>query len=282
MISEQLQKKINQSIRLLKATCGGGQQVEVAYSGGKDSDVILQLAKEAGINYRAIYKMTTIDPPGTLRHVKDMKVEIIRPQKSFFQLMEGAGLPSKLRRFCCSELKEYKVLDKAIIGVRREESKAREERYEEPTQCRYFGAEKEENHVEQIYPILEWTTEDVAEFLQDRGIKAAPVYYDADGVFHPERRLGCMCCPMKSYKKRIAEFQKYPNMVKAYIRSVQIFLDTHDTEWANDMKSIGGACAAFYRDVLCRDSEEFEMTKNTLFGKVDYKAEIERIFNVKL
>lgn len=281
-MNKKLEIKIDKSIRIINATCSDGQAAEVAYSGGKDSDVILQLAKEAGINYRPIYKMTTIDPPGTLRHVKDIGVEVLRPKRNFFQLIEDKGLPSRRRRFCCNELKEYKILNRVIIGVRREESKAREERYEEPTQCRYFGAKKEENHVEQIYPILEWTTEDVAEFLQDRGIKAAPVYYDADGVFHPERRLGCMCCPLQSFRKRIAEFQKHPNMVKAYIRSVQIFLDTHDTEWTRAMKSLGGAPAAFYRDVLCKNAKSFEATKNTLFGRLDYKTEIERIFSTKL
>lgn len=78
MISEELQKKIDRAIRLLKsienATDENGkvQPIEVAYSGGKDSDVILQLAKESGINFKAIYKCTTIDPPGTVKHARDM------------------------------------------------------------------------------------------------------------------------------------------------------------------------------------------------------------------
>lgn len=67
MINEQLQKKIDQSIRLLQSVQKRYDgEIELAYSGGKDSDVILQLAKEAGIKYRAIYKNTTIDPPGTI------------------------------------------------------------------------------------------------------------------------------------------------------------------------------------------------------------------------
>ena len=69
-VSKELQKKIDQSIKLLKVACKG-KQVEVAYSGGKDSDVILQLAKEAEIDFVPIYKMTTIDPPGTIQHAKD-------------------------------------------------------------------------------------------------------------------------------------------------------------------------------------------------------------------
>ena len=71
-MTPELQKKIDFAIRLLKAYDDPQNPVEIAYSGGKDSDVILQLAKEAGINFRAIYKNTTIDPPGTIKHVKDM------------------------------------------------------------------------------------------------------------------------------------------------------------------------------------------------------------------
>ena len=74
MISEELQRKIDGSIKLLRAVQNSrpNEIIEVAYSGGKDSDVILQLAKEAGINYEAIYKNTTIDPPGTIKHVKEV------------------------------------------------------------------------------------------------------------------------------------------------------------------------------------------------------------------
>lgn len=51
MISEELQKKIDRAIRLLKsienATGANGekQPIEIAYSGGKDSDVILATCK---------------------------------------------------------------------------------------------------------------------------------------------------------------------------------------------------------------------------------------------
>ena len=192
MINEQLQKKIDQSIRLLQSVQKRYDgEIELAYSGGKDSDVILQLAKEAGIRYRAIYKNTTIDPPGTIAHVKEMGVEILRPKENFFQLIVKKGFPNRFSRFCCEVLKEYKILDKTIIGVRKAESRARKERYNEPTECRYYGSKKEENHVEQIYPILEWTDEDVRNFILDRGLKLAPLYYDMGGANrrYPKTRL---------------------------------------------------------------------------------------------
>lgn len=194
MITENLQRKIDRAIRLLQGVQNGYDgEIEIAYSGGKDSDVILQLAKEAGIKYRAIYKNTTIDPPGTLGHVRGMGVEILRAKTSFFQLVAQKGFPSRLSRFCCEKLKEYKVLDKSVIGVRKAESRAREERYNEPTQCRYYGAKTEKNHVELIYPILEWTDEDVRDFIIDRKLKLAPIYYNSGGGKSTYRNVLAVC-----------------------------------------------------------------------------------------
>ena len=155
-IRPELQKKIDAAILLLRtiSEAYNGGVIEVAYSGGKDSDVILQLTREAGIPYRAIYKNTTIDPPGTIKHAEEMGVEVVRPKISFFELVAKRGFPSRTRRFCCKYLKEYKILDKVIIGVRREESQKRTKIYVEPTQCRVF---KKEERVEQIMPILDWT-----------------------------------------------------------------------------------------------------------------------------
>ena len=57
--------KEKQALTLIKSL--DGLEPELAYSGGKDSDVILALAQMSGIKFHPIYKMTTIDPPGTYR-----------------------------------------------------------------------------------------------------------------------------------------------------------------------------------------------------------------------
>lgn len=62
-MTEQLQKKVNFAIKLLRSIPQDKGDIELCYSGGKDSDVILELAKMAEIPFRAIYKSTTIDPP---------------------------------------------------------------------------------------------------------------------------------------------------------------------------------------------------------------------------
>ncbi len=220
----ELQRKIDQAIRLLQSIpLRPDEAVELSYSGGKDSDVILQLAKESGIKYRAIYKNTTIDPPGTVAHARAMGAEVVQPDKTFFQWIGKKGVPSRWTRFCCEKLKEYKILDKAVQGIRRSESVNREKRYKEPELCRtYSNGDKAKIY----FPILSWTSEDVAEFIADRKIQCHSLYYTA-GVFHVERRLGCLGCPMQSKRTRVAEFKAHPNLVKAWVRAAQVYLHTH-------------------------------------------------------
>lgn len=127
-MNQELKQKVDRAIRLLQTTCKN-KTVELSYSGGKDSDVILTLAKMAGISYRAIYKNTTIDPPGTIAHALKAGAEVIRPMETFLQLIEKKGLPSRYRRFCCEELKEYKIFDTSIQGIRAAESVKRAKLY---------------------------------------------------------------------------------------------------------------------------------------------------------
>lgn len=214
-MNKDLQEKVSRAINLLQSTCKG-QEVELCYSGGKDSDVILELAKMAGINYHAIYKNTTIDPPGTIKHCQENGVEIRRPGTSFLELVKKKGFPTKRSRFCCEKLKEYKVMDKAIHGIRRSESSKRMKNYKEPTMCRFYGNKK--NHVEVILPILDFTDKDVEEFVTERSIRLHPLYYNEDGSLNVKNRLGCMGCPMKS-DNGLSDFKTHPKLVKAWLRA---------------------------------------------------------------
>ena len=62
IMRKELEKKIEQAIKLLRLMAENNDDIELCYSGGKDSDVILELAKMAGVKFTAIYKATTIDP----------------------------------------------------------------------------------------------------------------------------------------------------------------------------------------------------------------------------
>lgn len=252
-MTPQLQKKVDFAIKLLQSI-PNDEPIEVSYSSGKDSDVILELAKMAEINYRAIYKNTTIDPPGTIKHCKDNGVDIFAPKMRFFELVEKRCNPTRWRRHCCGELKEYKVLDRAIQGIRRCESRKRAENYKEPELCRTYSKKEK---VRVYLPILEWTDEDVAEFIAERGIKCHPLYYDEQGNFHVERRLGCIGCPVASQKKRREQFMQYPKMLRLWIKSIQKFIDTHP-----DSKSAkftdGSAYNGLLFELFCANKAQYQ------------------------
>ena len=274
---EELQKKVDFAIKLLQSIPQDGD-IELSYSGGKDSDVILELAKMAGIPYRAIYKATTIDPPGTIAHAREMGAEVIHPKKTFFQLISERGFPSRFRRFCCSELKEYKICDRAIQGIRRSESRKRAERYKEPEMCRVYSAKEK---VKVYLPILEWTDDDVAEFIKDRNIKCHPLYYK-DGQFDVTRRLGCVGCPLTSKKKRIQEFKENPKMLKAWIRAGQKYFTSDKYQEGKAYFRFKDAFQAMGFTLFCENLLQFKERTYGLFGEFNWKEFLQKEFNIDM
>ena len=276
-MTEGLQKKVDRAIRLLRSIPQDGD-IEISYSSGKDSDVILELAKMAGIPYRAIYKNTTIDPPGTIAHAREVGAEVINPQKTFFQLIAKKGFPSRVSRWCCSDLKEYKVCDRAIQGIRRSESRKRAERYKEPEVCRVYSAKEK---VKVYLPILEWTDGDVAEFIKERNIKCHPLYYRG-GQFDVTQRLGCMGCPLVSRKKRIQFFKDNPRWLKAWIRAGQKRYTSEKYQNGKAKYKFKDAFEAMGYILYYDNIQQFEERTYNLFGEVNWKEFLQKEFNIDM
>lgn len=85
----------------------------VAFSGGKDSIVILKLCQLAGVKYHAHYHMTTIDPRGLSTFIRKNypEVSIDYPyykgkRINYYDLVSKKGLPNRRVRWCCQMLKE--------------------------------------------------------------------------------------------------------------------------------------------------------------------------------
>ena len=274
---KELQKKVDFAIKLLQSIPQDGD-IELSYSGGKDSDVILELAKMAGIPYRAIYKNTTIDPSGTIAHAKEMGAEVIHPKESFFQLIGEKGFPTRVSRWCCSVLKEYKVCDRAIQGIRRSESTKRAERYKEPEVCRVYSAKEK---VKVYLPILEWTDEDVAEFIKERNIKCHPLYYRG-GEFDVTKRLGCMGCPIQSRRKLIQEFKDNPKLLKAWIRAGQKRYKSEAYQNGGAKHKFKDAFEAMGYLLFCENMDEFKEKTYGMFGDFDWKEFLQKEFNIDM
>lgn len=131
-----LQDKIQESIAFLqkaeklalKLNPEGG--FYVGFSGGKDSQVVLELCKIAGVKHTAYHNVTTNDDATTIRfiHQKYPEARFIVPKESYFRMIEHKGLPTMLRRWCCERYKERIGAGNVVVtGVRAEESKKRAE-----------------------------------------------------------------------------------------------------------------------------------------------------------
>lgn len=232
-----LQTRIDQSIALLRraekiALRMSDKGFYLAFSGGKDSQVLYHLAKEAGVKFEAHYTLTTLDPPELVRFIKSHYPDVIidRPPLTFLQLcMKKKMLPTMRMRFCCAELKESRGKGMVTLtGVRRAESTKRAKRNSvELMGHRFSGTIDEFERREAVEhscvagkdklvvsPIIDWSTTEVWTYIRDRGIEYCELY---DQGWH---RLGCLFCPMAnlSYIRRME--QRYPRYRSAFIRLI--------------------------------------------------------------
>lgn len=181
----------------------------VAYSGGKDSDVILDLVRRSGVKYTAHYHVTTCDPPELIKHIKTQNdVVFDKPEITMWALIKKKhGPPLRSRRFCCEHLKERGGIDAIVVtGIRWEESTQRKKRRMIET-C-YKHKEKRFLNV-----IIDWSTTDVWSYLRGRNISYCSLY---DEGF---KRLGCVLCPMSRDTER--DIQRWPRIAKLWERAIK-------------------------------------------------------------
>jgi len=226
-----LQDKINHSIEVIKkmeksALVYSEEGYHLAFSGGKDSQVIYELAKMAGVKFKAYFYKTSVDPKELLSFIRENYPDVVwlKPKMTMFQLIEKKkALPTRFSRFCCEYLKERNGLNRiVIIGIRKAESAKRKKRKEFTSTCK-VGSDKN-----LLSPILEWTEADVWQFLAIRGVKACSLY---------ERltRIGCIGCPMSS--KQRYELLDFPNVRKAYANTCQRVIDKYpESKFASNFK----------------------------------------------
>ena len=226
------------------------------YSGGKDSDVMLELFKRSGVKFEVLNSHTTVDAPPTIYHIRDkfkelenegVKCSIHYPTYkgqpvSMWTLIPIKKMPpTRIVRYCCNVLKEQSGANRCIAtGVRWAESTGRKNRnaYEaiakkkeavrlsdevmlnnDNSDKRKFIERCELKGKIVINPIIDWTDKDIWRFIHSEKIKTNELYqmgYD---------RVGCVGCPLATYKKitkEVADFPVYKtNYIKAFDRMLK-------------------------------------------------------------
>lgn len=207
----------------------------VAFSGGKDSQVILELVSRVipHEKFRTVFTNTGMELPCTLDLMKitenyyrnkfpGFKLEQAKSDKSALDMWKSYGPPSRMNRWCCSVLKtalfgrKMKELlnissqPKLIVfeGVRREESAKR---------AAYNRVGDGVKHVSLINcrPILKWNSTETYLYIYKSGIQINPAY--TLGL----TRVGCGVCPFASDWSEFVIRKRYPQIASDYIGVVE-------------------------------------------------------------
>ena len=272
-------QKIDYSIALLKkaeslALSLNERGFHLAFSGGKDSQVLYELANMSGVKFHAEMQITTLDPPELMKFIRKNypEVNMNLPEMSFYKLIRKKGmLPLQHARYCCSYLKEGAGVGSVrLVGIRAAESARRAKRQE----IELFGKKNIAYSLDQftrnselehqcvngkesiiISPILRWTDADVWNFIRGKEMEYCELYD------HGYYRIGCMFCPMASVKTKRLDRKRYPGVEREIKKSIQWLIDNKG--YMNDHN--GTADEIF--DWWCSNKssrEYFEMLRNQM------------------
>lgn len=235
------QDKVQIAIQRLKAF-EPPEGYYVAFSGGKDSQTIYHLCKEAGVKFDAHYSHTTVDPPEVIYFMRQHYPDVIVDyhDTTMWKLIVKKGMPpTRMVRYCCDELKEGGGRGRiAVTGVRWEESSKRKHNrglLELNNYTRNYVRLMNDNDearrmfetcvmksMHTLNPIIDWTEEDVWEYLNARNIPHCCLY---DEGFN---RIGCIGCPLAGTAQMRFEFERYPKYKKAYLNAFRKMLDARE------------------------------------------------------
>lgn len=215
----------------------------LAFSGGKDSQALYHIAQMAGVKFKAHFSPTTIDPPQLIRFIRRQypDVEFGKVKMSIYDMALKKGcLPTGRARWCCAEYKETSGAGKVtLIGIRHEESSRRAARNE--VEMRFYKFSGDFGQFEEyrdnftqgketevrcmsgkdsllISPIIEWTTRDVWEFLNDVAQVPHCELYDPP---YNQRRIGCILCPMANHKQKVRAASCFPTPKRNGLRRLR-------------------------------------------------------------
>lgn len=223
----------------------------VAFSGGKDSAVLLDLVKKAlpQDGFVVIFGDTGMEFPDTYETVEHTRKQCeaegipFYVARSHFDPEESwklFGPPARVLRWCCSVHKstpqtikmreitgknDYVGMD--FVGVRAHESVARS-KYE------FENVGKKQKGQHSYNPILEWTSAEIWLYIYANGVYVNNAYKKGNS------RAGCLFCPMSGGASDYFRRNSYTAEIDRYIDYIKTSYNSKDPKQANSYLTNGG------------------------------------------
>ena len=269
MADEELKEKAERAIEMIRLAADISEAyykkpLRIAYSGGKDSDVLADLAVRSGARVEFLNSHTSVDAPETVYHIRrvferlrasgyEARVQYPRDetgrQITMWRLIEEKGFPpTRLARYCCEVLKEGGGNKRiTALGVRADESRARSERgeYEVIGTTKKRGIRLGFEHVREVFDDAKrmdevWDCAFITTAKKNADLVCNPIIgWSEDDVweyirenqlaYNPlydrgYRRVGCVGCPLAGRKTMLKELSDFPKYKKIYMHAFERML----------------------------------------------------------
>lgn len=232
----------------------------ISYSGGKDSQAILELALQVipPEDLTIVYNDTGMEMPYVEENIRKLQnrikenktpisILITKPKAEIEQLWKEFGPPTRQHRWCCTVCKTapfvnaYNNLNGGnkqimnIAGIRAEESNSRKGYARINTKGKHSS-------VTNVHPILYWSSFEVFLYL---------IYLNAEinrGYRHGLLRVGCSVCPYSNPLSEYINHKLYPektwpllmiiekSLKKADIPNGEINEYIRNKDWARNVR----------------------------------------------
>lgn len=255
----------------------------VAFSGGKDSVVVLDLVQKALPHnaFKVLFGDTDMEFPTTLDLVEKVAQECAlqniefysaKAPKSAEENWDVFGPPARKVRWCCTVHKTAPVINKLnelvdkkfvrtmmITGVRGDESASRSG-YDELSKGKKMAGQYS------FHPVLEWSSAEIFLYMYGNELEFNEAYK------YGFNRVGCIMCPNSSEKHEYMKKMFFEDEVMRFTRKII----------SNSSKDLSGENAKKFMDIggwkTRLSGRELKFSEDERFSFEEHKDKL--IFNV--
>ena len=252
------EKKLEMSHEIIQEALSKFQRYAVAFSGGKDSLVVLHLLRQYKPDILTVFVNTRVEMPETIKYIKqlikdwNLNFVELRGKYTFWDIVRKYGLPAT--RFLSEHriqlakkgLAKYEGAPKCCWYLK--EEPAIKFFHKKHIQCVFFGITWDESYNRKwaiirkgtlfyhtshrhykCYPIAYWSTLDVWRYIEENNLPVNPAYDKVD-------RVGCITCTAYiGWEKDMAKL--YPGLYRKICSMLGVNLITDYIDDEDDKKS---------------------------------------------